>query len=457
MDFKTTIKLSKQAFDILEKLKLEKKFSIDSILDKNYPEIVSRLQSYSKINKIAFCATNGKKTVLNLFNRILRENGNSFITNLSSKGKLNPILASIILSLEKSLENPVDSPNKDYYTFAIKEEEIVDCFDYMKFDYLVLNNCFSSHHSNLSLSEKRKRIQEALILNPAANLVVNADDPLFFEIDDIKNDLVLNKKRKKFFFGFDKIEFFNGNKDLSHKNDFLRCPKCSCELEYKKRFYSHLGQYECACGFKRPKLDVSANAKIFSDYTFLEVFYKENKYIFKIPQGGLYSAYNALCAIALAFSLNIERKVITSALESYSTLKAHDEVINYKDKKIKIKMITNSVSFSENLRELHKIKNIKPIFALSDKTEDGIDTSWIWDSNFESLSDFENKIFTTSNRFDDMALRLKYAGVNPCLITMDSSIKSAIECCYWETEQNETIAIYTVPSLVDEIYRILKK
>ena len=94
---------------------------------------------------------------------------------------------------------------------------------------------------------------------------------------------------------------------------------------------------------------------------------------------------------------------------------------------------------------------------LPDKAIDGKDTSWIWDANFNSLSCFENKVYVSSTRFDDMALRLKYANVNPSLIVMEGSIKNAIQCCYWELEKDETMLILATPSLIDEIYDILKK
>ena len=102
-------------------------------------------------------------------------------------------------------------------------------------------------------------------------------------------------------------------------------------------------------------------------------------------------------------------------------------------------------------------ENTKVVFCLNDEKQDGVDTSWIWDANFNSISYFENKIYVSANRFDDMALRLKYANVNPSLIIMEGSIKNAIQCCYWELEKNETMLILTTPSLVDEIYEILKK
>ena len=72
-------------------------------------------------------------------------------------------------------------------------------------------------------------------------------------------------------------------------------------------------------------------------------------------------------------------------------------------------------------------KNTKVVFCLNDAEEDGHDTSWIWDANFNSISYFENKIYVSANRFDDIALRLKYANVNPSLIVMDGSMRNAIQ------------------------------
>ena len=62
----------------------------------------------------------------------------------------------------------------------------------------------------------------------------------------------------------------------------------------------------------------------------------------------------------------------------------------------------------------------------------------------------------TGKRFDDMALRLKYAGVNPSLITMDNQIKYSINSCYWALEKNEEMLIFTVPSSLNEVRKCLK-
>lgn len=458
MNFDKVIGWSSKIYSFLEKFNFENSFEIDNLIDKNFPEVLSRLQTYSKTAKIAICSTNGKKTTTNMFNQILEKNNNTFITNINYMAKKYPVFASIILDLGKNPDFNLETDKKDYYSMALDEFEIAPYFNTMKFDYLLLNNLFVDQKNPTSLEEKRKKIQEALILNSKVNLIVNADEPMFYQIDEIKNDISLNKKRNKFYFGFESIEFLGSDDEIIQKNDLLRCPNCSCKLEYKKRFYSHIGQYDCACGFNRPSLDISAKAAIFPNYTFLDVFYEDNKFSFKLPFSGVYNAYNALGAIALALKLGIDRKTITSAFDSYKPIKARDEIVKYKNKQVKVKVIKNPTSLSEAVKELYAQKNAKVVFALNDNFQkDGMDTSWIWDSNLKSLQGFENKIYVCDNRMDDMALRLKYANVNPCLIVMDADIKTSIECCYYDLEENDSMLILATPSSVDSIYKILSK
>ena len=78
---------------------------------------------------------------------------------------------------------------------AINEYELSAYFNSMKFDYLLLHNLFIDHREYSTLEEKKRKIQDAIMLNSKLNLVINADDPLFYDIDEIKNDTILNKKR----------------------------------------------------------------------------------------------------------------------------------------------------------------------------------------------------------------------------------------------------------------------
>lgn len=457
MDFKTSILWSGRLYKLLEKLNLEDRFNLDSIVDNNLPQVLSKLQSYASKGKIALCQTNGKSTTTSILNQILASNDNPFVSNITSEGKKYLPLTSIVLDLANGLDIFASECQRDYFSIALNEFELEHYFNSMKFNYLLLGNLFIDQKDFATLEEKKERIQNAISLNSKLDLIINADEPIFNKIDDIKNDTILNKKRNKFYYGFNNIEFGDSSRELSQKNDIPRCPNCGCLLEYKNHYYSHIGNYNCACGFKRPNLNVSAEAKIFADYCFLTVYYQDNKMVFRLPLGGVENAYNALGAIAVALYLGIERKVITEAFDNYKSLKGRDDIVTYKNKRIKIKTIKNPTSLSTALRELYANKNTKVVFCLNDNEQDGIDASWIWDSNFNSISYFENKIYVSANRFDDMALRLKYANVNPSLIVMEGSIRNAIQCCYWDLEKNETMLILSTPSLVDYIYEILKK
>ena len=62
------------------------------------------------------------------------------------------------------------------------------------------------------------------------------------------------------------------------------------------------------------------------------------------------------------------------------------------------------------------------VICLNDKTGDGTDISWIWETDFERLAELGDKLgkITVSGiRWADMALRLKYAGID----------EGKISCC----------------------------
>ena len=75
---------------------------------------------------------------------------------------------------------------------------------------------------NEILKEKREKIQNALVLNSKLKLIINADEPMFDKIDEIKNDTILNKKRSKFYYGFNNIEYGDKASLMEQSNDILK-------------------------------------------------------------------------------------------------------------------------------------------------------------------------------------------------------------------------------------------
>ena len=50
--------------------------------------------------------------------------------------------------------------------------------------------------------------------------------------------------------------------------------------------------------------------------------------------------------------------------------------------------------------------------ALNDRIADGRDVSWIWDADFELLAGRVRRVTCSGTRAEEMALRLKYAGID---------------------------------------------
>lgn len=454
MDSNSLAGILDSLYGFVKRTRFEESFNFDALIDRRFQKVIPQLMNYCDVASVALCATNGKRTTLDFLKNIFEQNGNSALVNLDENVRLKPVLTWILLNLAKDKRGNL----KDFFFFGFDAQDVDAYFPIMNFNYIALHNMLDNQKDFLSFNEKKEMIKEAIELNPNIKLVINADEPLYNSLFDFNNPNF--KRMKKLYYGFENIEFYDKPLEDNKISDITKCPVCQAKLVYDKNYYSHLGKYICGCGFKRPELkdiDIKANAKIYCDCSYLDIFYKGSKYIFKVPLGGLYNAYNALLAIAIAFEFKIKRKVIADAFKNYIPLKGRDDIVEVKDKVFKIKVMNNPISLSEAIFELKYSKNTKIVFALSDSPKDSIDTSWIWGSDLDIFKEFENNIYLTGNRFDDMALRLKYAGVNPSLITMDSDIKGAIKTCFQEAKKDETVLVVASESLLDELYNVFKK
>ncbi|MDR7455153.1 MAG: DUF1727 domain-containing protein, partial [Armatimonadota bacterium] len=67
------------------------------------------------------------------------------------------------------------------------------------------------------------------------------------------------------------------------------------------------------------------------------------------------------------------------------------------------------------------------LIAINDLAADGRDISWLWDVDFEVLRDRARAVVVSGLRAEDMALRLKYAGVPASCVTVERDPLRALE------------------------------
>ena len=375
------------------------------------PNFLSHCSKYIRKDIVTITGTNGKSTTSGIIAHILETANQKIIHNLKGANMLTGV-ANVFALTVRPFER---------FDFAVIESDeayLTKLYDYMKSDYLVVTNLFRDQLDRYGeLNTTASFIKNAIAKNPDLKLILNADDPLVATFDNTKYAV---------YYGFENVEY---DCNYEHKSnapaEAFNCP-CGEPLEYSKRFFAQEGHYYCTkCGYKRHKCDYSANVKVYNDYSEMIVNNKGIDYKFIVNLAGLYNAYNALAAIAFAFEKGLNQVEIQKALDTYHAIFGRTEKRIINGNQTVIQLIKNPTGASEVLKTVDLNSNI--VVAINDNYADGRDISWLWDSDFEQLKDARQLVITSGIRANDMATRLKYAGIPQDKIIIEPNIKKAID------------------------------
>lgn len=459
MNFKQAIGYTNKIYKFLRKINSEGTSLPGKYLRKFYPEFLRESQNYVTSYKYAITGTNGKTTTAGILAQILKETQKTVIHNELGANMPNGIATALALGLFNNFKANGDEASVDNFVIESDEAYLSEIFENIIFDYLLVTNLFRDQLDRYGeLDITKRKIQEGIRLNPDLKLIINADDPCLYDIDkNIRNDMITGKKRRKtIFYGFENVEFCDYDTKSNSPSEVIYCPVCKKPLKYTKRFYSQLGLWDCSCRTKRPKTDITASVKVFRGYSILNVNYENKSIMYKVNLSGLYNAYNALGAIAGAYMAGIDRKVIARALENYKPVFGREQNVKIEGREVILYLIKNPTGASEVLRSLKNIKNTKLMISINDKYADGRDVSWLWDADFDILEKFREKIYITGTRADDMALRLKYVGVDPGLMVIDNNIKKTFEFALKSMEKGEKLIVLPTYTSLLKLNKIIK-
>lgn len=419
--------LSKAAVKIIKMRGKSKGTSAPGMLAmKLCPDFIRCASVSNKDKIISVTGTNGKTTTTGLLAHIVKESGRQIVHNTEGANMLTGIATALVNNLKFNSKS-------DFFIFECDEAYLRKLYDFLESDYLLVTNLFRDQLDRYGeLDTTYKKIKEAISKNKKLNVILNADDPT---LEGIASD------NPKVYFGMEQAEFAYAAQSSNAPSESTDCHICKKPLNYSKRFYAHIGHYMCDCGYKRPNPDYLGFAKIFDSHSELLIKYqnKETKFIINMP--GLYNVYNALGAISAALELGVSEDIIKHALETYSSVfgRAESTVIN--GKKTLIQLIKNPVGASEVIRQIQGFEKSKLVIILNDDYADGRDVSWIWDADFEVLSSYHQNIVVSGTRANDAALRLKYAGVDEKLITVEKDIKRAVDLAIENAQSDDTLLI----------------
>lgn len=386
-------------------------------LNKNF---IRNIFKKSNTRVILVAGTNGKTTTSKLIRTILEKKGFKVFQNEGGANLLNGIASAIIKNVNLNCKL-----NFDFAIFETDENTLPLILNQTSPDTLVMLNLFRDQldrygEVNIVAQKWKEGIKK---LPNRTILILNADDPQIAYLG--------NKRKNTFYFGMEKNDI---KTSLINPADSILCPNCSEGLYFQRKYFSHLGLWECKnCELKRPKPNLSD----FKPY----------------PLPGTYNIYNVLAAALVAKTLGVNHATIRDALRSFSPVFGRQEKINIKEKTVQIFLSKNPTSFNESLRTIVELGGKNVLFVLNDRIPDGRDVSWIWDTSLEEHLNKLSQITISGDRAYDMGLRIKYAGATKFEII--ENLSSAIDFSLKNTDKDETLFIVPTYSAMLETRKIL--
>ncbi len=359
----------------------------------------SILKTVSKGYKVILVTgTNGKTTTTSMIYNILKESGLDVITN-NTGANLYPGIVACFISNYSFFKKKKNS----YAVIEVDEANVKFITEYITPEIITVTNLFRDQLDRYGeVYTTLVKILEGVSKVPDSKLVLNGDESLLGK---------LNVKNKCVYYGFNTPIKEDNSLELNADAKF--CKFCKAPYSYNFVTYNHLGDFYCPeCGFKRPELSYKVNKILDLKPDSSTVQINDSEIL--ISQSGAYNIYNGLCAFSIAKELGINEDVIKSSLQNQSSSFGRQEQIKIDDKNIQIILVKNPAGYNQALDTLSlNNDDFSALFMLNDNYADGRDVSWIWDVDFEKISNLKlEDIFISGIRMYDMAVRLKVAGLD---------------------------------------------
>ncbi|USS89850.1 Mur ligase family protein [Fructilactobacillus cliffordii] len=391
---------------------------------------------------IIVSGTNGKTLTTALVVQVLKEKYDNIVTNKTGSNMVQGITSTFL-----EAKRPTRG-KKGIAVLEVDEANVKPIVEKIKPKMFVLTNIFRDQLDRYGeIYTTYQKILDGIKLAPDAVVLANGDEPIFHS-KELPNPQV--------YYGFSN-EPATGDMKAAPNTDGILCPVCQHLLHYHYIVYANLGDYFCPnCGFQRPDLrfkvtDVSERTPKDSKFAI-----DGNQY--EIGVGGTYNIYNALAAYAVGREVGIQPDQIRHAFDNNQRLFGRQEEINVEGKDVSIILVKNPVGTNQVIDLLAtEPDSFSFIGLLNAEYADGIDTSWIWDGEFERLPAMDIKQFETGGkRYKDITFRLKVAGVPDDKHTIQPDLGQVIEDIkHMPTQKVYILATYT--AMMEMRARLMKQ
>lgn len=422
--------------------------------------LVATLCAHLKQGVLLITGTNGKTTTARMLAQLLQAVGWQPIHNRAGANLVDGIASALLYASDLH-----GRPRGDSGLFEVDEAHLPRAVALCQPRLVLLHNLFRDQLDRYGeVDYVTSRWGEALRTLPASTTVVlNADDPAVADLGQGLNARVL-------YYGLDVPDLGAATPD--HTADAQFCRHCGAPYHYAPAYYGHIGRYHCVqCGHSRPQPQVRLTQLHLEGATGSSGYLitPQGERHLNLPLPGLYNAYNALAAISAALVLGLDLDQILATLTVFEAAFGRLESIPAEGREILVALIKNPVGAGQVLRMLvSRPLAGKPhpqtdeastwtealpqqagerkgyMIVINDRIADGTDVSWLWDASFEVLAGQVEFAVVSGTRSHDMAVRLKYARVEPERIVVRADLADALDTALARTARGSTL--YLLPT-----------
>jgi lipid II isoglutaminyl synthase (glutamine-hydrolysing) len=399
------------------------------------PGALKRMAGELEAGSVLLSATNGKTTTAAMIAACLERDRRPVVHNRAG--------SNMAWGVATALLDAGREPGQ-LGLFEVDEAWLPSVADQLEPRLLLLSNLFRDQLDRYGELELLADRWAELVgrLDGRARFVLNADDPLVADLGRARTGVT--------YFGVE--DDSQALPSMQHAADSKHCRNCGAAYAYEAIYLGHLGRYRCPnCGRERPAPQVAATQVQLDGMSGSHVKLRtpQGTLELDLPLPGLYNVYNAVAAAATALELGVPPATVDEALEGFGGAFGRVETIPMDGRGVSILLIKNPAGANEVLRTLTLEDGELDLWlALNDRIADGRDVSWIWDADFEVLTGRVRRATCAGTRAEEMALRLKYAGIDAG-IEVERDLERSLDAAVAGTKGERLYALPTYTALLE--------
>lgn len=351
---------------------------------------------------IAVTGTNGKTTVSNMIEDVLKANNYDIIDNSLGSNVNSGVATTLIKGA-----NLLGKTKKKIAVLEIDERSANKVYPYLTPTYLICTNLFRDSMLRNAHSEFIAGILNKYIPKET-KLILNGDDLISCH---------LAEENKRVYFGIDRLDT-DTDECQNIVRDIVVCPKCNTKLKYDYVRYNHIGRAHCPkCDYGSPEIDYEVT-NLDIPARKMTLMYHGNKEEYDLITDNIINIYNMLAVITLLREFGMPAEQINNTLKKQKIVETRysEETINGKKIINHLAKGMNPIACSRVFDYIRKEPGKKAVILILDDFHDAHNSSenitWHYDTDYEFLNDNSIKqVITAGARHWDTYIRLELAGV----------------------------------------------